>query len=235
VPPRSQFGFGATGGPWGGALSDLVRVPFADAMLVLVPDGLPPADIASVSDNVPDGYRAAGVYLEDEPGQSVLIIGGGGGGSIGLYAAGIACAMGAPLVHYMDPDPRRNAVAESLGATVIDWPPPERLGPYPITVNATGDAAALACAVRSTEPGGTCTSTGIYFSPTTMPLLDMFVTGMTFKTGRAHARAFIPRVLNLIHEGRFHPEVVTSAVIPWENAAVELLDIQLKVVIARAD
>ena len=39
VPPRSMYGFGAFGGDWGGALSDLVRVPFADAMLVAAPAG----------------------------------------------------------------------------------------------------------------------------------------------------------------------------------------------------
>jgi len=40
---------------WGGALSDLVRIPFADAMLVPLPPGVEAATFASVSDNVPDG------------------------------------------------------------------------------------------------------------------------------------------------------------------------------------
>ncbi len=39
VDRLSMYGFGGLGGPWGGALSDLVRVPFADAMLLPLPEG----------------------------------------------------------------------------------------------------------------------------------------------------------------------------------------------------
>ena len=42
VRPGSMYGFGAFGGEWGGLLSDLVRVPFADAMLVPLPAGIAP-------------------------------------------------------------------------------------------------------------------------------------------------------------------------------------------------
>ena len=51
------FGFGAEATRFGGFLSDLVRVPFADAMLVGVPDGVAPEAAASVSDNITDAYR----------------------------------------------------------------------------------------------------------------------------------------------------------------------------------
>jgi alcohol dehydrogenase len=34
VPPISMYGFGVAGGHWGGALSDQLAVPYADAMLV---------------------------------------------------------------------------------------------------------------------------------------------------------------------------------------------------------
>uniref|UniRef100_UPI0014839C56 alcohol dehydrogenase catalytic domain-containing protein n=1 Tax=Mycobacterium avium TaxID=1764 RepID=UPI0014839C56 len=43
VPPASMYGFGISGGLWGGALADLMAVPFADAMLVALPDGVEPA------------------------------------------------------------------------------------------------------------------------------------------------------------------------------------------------
>lgn len=74
VAPRSQYGFGAFGGDWGGAFSDTVRVPFADRMLVRVPVGVSPEHIASASDNLPDGYRAVAPYLAELPGATVLVV-----------------------------------------------------------------------------------------------------------------------------------------------------------------
>ena len=52
----------------GGFVSDLARVPYAEAMLVAVPDGIEPARIASLSDNIPDAWRTVGPQLEAEPG-----------------------------------------------------------------------------------------------------------------------------------------------------------------------
>ena len=37
-----MFGFGSFGGDWGGFMSDLVRVPYADHMLVPLPEGVDP-------------------------------------------------------------------------------------------------------------------------------------------------------------------------------------------------
>src|SRR2546423_1062784 len=57
VPPASTygFGFGAEGTQWGGFLADLIAVPFADAMLIPLPDGISPEVAASASDNITDG------------------------------------------------------------------------------------------------------------------------------------------------------------------------------------
>jgi hypothetical protein len=38
-------------------MRQLVRVPFADAMLVRLPGGIDPRAVASVADNVPDAWR----------------------------------------------------------------------------------------------------------------------------------------------------------------------------------
>src|SRR3990172_750143 len=45
VPPTSLYGLGAVTGDWGGGFSDLVRVPFADAMLVRLPKGVAPESV----------------------------------------------------------------------------------------------------------------------------------------------------------------------------------------------
>src|SRR6185503_5745343 len=101
---------------------DLVEVPFADAMLVPLPAGVDPAAAASASDNIPDGWRAVAPFLADRPGAPVLVLGGAGGGSVGLYAAAVAVALGSERVDYVDEDPDRLTRAERLGAHALQEP-----------------------------------------------------------------------------------------------------------------
>jgi threonine dehydrogenase-like Zn-dependent dehydrogenase len=231
VPRMSMYGL-PLGPEYGGFLSDLVRVPFADAMLVPVPDDVSPASVASLSDNIPDAWRTVGPQLDAEPGAPVLIC--GGAGSIPLYAAGIAVAMGAERLDFAGGRPEHREVAERLGANLLDEELPQRLGPYPITVDASGDRAGLACALRSTEPDGICTSIGIYFEPETpVPLLEMYTKGIRFTTGRPHARESMPRILELVRDGSFHPERVTRETAAWDDAAEAFAAHSAKLVITR--
>src|ERR671918_1251331 len=181
VPRLSMYGL-PLGPEYGGFLSDVVRVPYADAMLVPIPDGVEPAAVASLSDNIVDAWRTVGPQLEAEPGAAVLIC--AGAGSIALYAAAIAAALGAERVDFAGGRPFERDIAEQLGANLADEEFPKRLGPYPITVDASADPDGLACALRSTEPDGVCTSIGIYFAEQTpVPLLEMYTKGIRFNTG----------------------------------------------------
>jgi len=110
---------------------------------------------------------------------------------------------------------------------------PDRLGAYPFVVEASANEDGLACALRSTAPDGTCTSIGIYATPTTpVPLLEMYTKNITFITGRVHAREAIPAALDLIASGRFDPAPITSREIAWDDAAEALAEYREKLVIA---
>jgi alcohol dehydrogenase len=233
VKAGAMYGLAPLGGEWGGALSDLVRVPFAEAMLVPVPAGLAPATIASASDNLPDGWRTVGPYLEKLPGAPVLIVGGALTGSIGLYATAIALALGASKVDYVDIDLARLEVAQKLGANPLEVKGayPRKFGAYPITVDSSANPEGLASALRSTEPGGNCTSTGIYFKPVALPLLEMYTIGMNFTTSQLSARTVIPKILELVQAGRLHPELITSDTASWNEAGEALLSYRTKLVI----
>ena len=79
-----------------------------------------------------------------------------------------------------------------------------------------------------------CTSIGIYYEPLTpVPLLEMYTTGVHFHTGRAMARAAMPAMLELVAEGRLHPELVTSNVVGWEHAPEAVQAPERKLVIER--
>jgi alcohol dehydrogenase len=215
----STYGFGPAVARWGGFLSELVCVPYAEHMLVPVPDGVAPAAVASASDNISDAWRAVAPPLQQEPGAAVLIVGGASSGSIGLYAASLALALGAQSVLYVDADGARRRTAEALGAQTLAETP-QRLGPFAVTVDSSADPDGLALALRSTAPDGTCTSTAIYFGEQpSLPLLEMYTKGITFKTGRAHAREAMPHVLQLAASGAIHPELVTTGTVAWDDAA----------------
>jgi alcohol dehydrogenase len=231
VPRMSTYGL-PIGPDYGGFLSDAVKVPFADAMLVPVPEDVDPKAIASLSDNIPDAWRTVGPQLDAEPGATVLIC--GGAGSIPLYAAAIAVALGAQRVDFAGGSPEDRELAERLGANLVDEEFPKRLGPYPITVDAGASHESLHCALRSTEPDGICTSIGIYYEPETpIPLLEVYTKGIWFHTGRPHAREVMPRILELVQAGSFAPELVTREQAAWDDAVEALVSHRGKLVISR--
>ncbi len=221
VPLMAAYGMAPIAGlDGGGFMSDLVLVPYADAMLIAVPQGVDLTTVASLSDNIPDGWRAVGPFQGELAGldageRRVLVV---GRLSIGLYAAAIAAALG-NHVDYVDTDPQRLAAAEKLGAVVHDRAKPDKAwGRYPVTVNTSADAELLAATLRATWPDGVCTDTGIYYQPAVeMPLLAMYTRGVKFVTGRVNARVVIPRVLELLAAGLDLAPAV-DRVVPWEEA-----------------
>jgi threonine dehydrogenase-like Zn-dependent dehydrogenase len=221
VPLMAMYGLGPLAGlNGGGFMSDLVLVPYADAMLISVPDAVDAISIASLSDNIPDGWRAIGPYrdelaLLDPADRRVLVV---GRLSIGLYAVAFAAALGAH-VDYVDTDEQRLAAAQKLGAMVHDRVKPDKSwDPYPVTVHTSAELSSLAATLRATWPDGVCTDTGIYYKPTVeMPLLPMYTRGVRFVTGRVNARAAIPRVLELLAGGcDLSPAV--DRIVSWEDA-----------------
>ncbi len=220
----STYGFGPAVERWGGFLSDAVLVPYAEHMLVPLPAGLAPAALASASDNLSDAWRAVGPALAEDPGAPVLVAGGASSGSIGLYAVALALGLGAESVVYLDADEGRRAMAQALGAqTLADTP--KRLGPFPVTVDASGKPGALKLALRSTAPDGVCTSTAIYFGEQPeLPLLEMYTKCVTFTTGRVHARPAMEHVIELAAAGAIAPERIISHTVAWDDAADALAE-----------
>jgi threonine dehydrogenase-like Zn-dependent dehydrogenase len=220
------------GDDYGGFASDAVRVPYPDAMLVPIPDGVSPTAVASLSDNIPDAWRCVAPPLAERPGSPVLIA--MGAGSIALYSVAIALALGAERVDVVGGNSRDRELAEKLGANVLDEEFPDRAGFYPITVDASADPKGIACVLRSTDRDGYSTSIGIYLEPTPLPLLDMFTQGVTFVTGRPHVRTLMPEVLDLIRAGKFDPDPMTVNKVDWEDAEEALSDLRAKTVVCRA-
>lgn len=237
VPTFSMYGgVGGKNDGWGGALSDCVRVPYADAMLVRVPEGVDAEDIASASDNLSDGWRTVAPGLTEKPGAGVLVL-GGPIKSIGLYAAAVAVALGAERVDYLDRNNERLDIAARIGANPLPGSFVKLAAlarSYPIVVDATNDPRGLRFALKSASVGGVCTSVGIFpRKQTGLPLLRMYSHGLTLRNGVSNARANIPAVLELVRSGALRPGLITTLRAPWDQAHEAFLENSVKVVVKR--
>ena len=227
----AAFGFGPACGPWGGMVADSLRIPYADHLLVRVPDGVDPLRVAAASDNLADAWRAVVPPLRERPEGAVLVL-GGGGKSIGLYAAGLAVAHGAAVVDYVDSSEIRRDVAAGLGATVLVKGRADRR--YDIVVEASSTAKGLRAAVRSLAPGGVCTGTGYYLAPSTkVPVMDMYATSATLKVGVSHVRPVLPELLDFVAATGFPAERVTSLLAEWDDAPAAYATRTTKLVLHR--
>ncbi|MEJ1179749.1 MULTISPECIES: zinc-dependent alcohol dehydrogenase [unclassified Pseudarthrobacter] len=232
----AAYGFGPACGPYGGMVADLIRVPFAEHMLVPLPDGLDPLRVAAASDNLADGWRTVVPQLRARPGAKVLVLGGGGGRSIGLYAAGLAVAHGASKVDYVDTSHRRLDVAHSLGADAhqrTGKSASPRAG-YDIVVEASSTASGVRKAIRATAPGGICTAIGYYPGTNTgIPLMHMYANDITLHLGVSHPRAVLPELLDWVHTNNFPAEKVTSHLADFDDAPSAYAEHATKLVLHR--
>jgi len=234
LPPLSDYGMQPLSGTeYGGMLSDLVRVPFAEAMLQPIAPGLEPQALASVADNAVDGYRAVAPHLAELPGSDVLVV-AHGIRSIPLYAAQAAIALGAGRVDLASDDDEVLALAERLGARPLRTDFGKRAGRYPIVVDSGVTLPGLHYSIRSTVPEGICQSTSFHAGgDVPLPLGKMYTLGIRFVIGRANSAALLPEVLPLIADGRLRPEAVTTRVVDWEEAPAAYLEPTIKLVVRR--
>lgn len=235
VAPGTGFGLGPHGGhDLGGALAELVRVPWADVMLIPLPADLDPVSAAGIPDNVADGYRCVAEPLRARPGADVLVV-GGLAASVGLYAVMAATALGAASVVYVDDDPGRLALAASLGAETVDargrWDGLKLDRRFPVAVDANVLDAGRDLALRMVEPCGTVTSvSGGATSHAQLPLSAMYNRGVRYEIGRVHACATAGPVLDLVTSGALDPGRIVTDVVPFSDAVAAMTAPATKVV-----
>jgi alcohol dehydrogenase len=235
VPSGTAFGLGPHGGiDLGGALAELVRVPWADVMLIPLPEGMDPVVAAGIPDNVSDGYRCVAAPLAERPGAPVLVV-GGLAPSVGLYAVMAALALGSKRVVYVDDDAARLELAVAAGAEVVDakdqWDSLKLAERFPIVVEANVLDSGRNFALQSVEPCGVCTSvSGGASSRSNLPLQSMYLKGVRYEIGRVHACATARPVLDLVSSGALDPARIINKVVPFSEAIEGMILPVVKVV-----
>jgi threonine dehydrogenase-like Zn-dependent dehydrogenase len=111
------FGYTHLTGGYPGGQAEYLRVPFADATHIKVPDGIPDEKLLFLSDIFPTGWQAA-VQCDIQPTDTVAIW---GAGPVGQMAIRSAILLGAKQVIAIDRVPERLAMAEAGGAVTINF------------------------------------------------------------------------------------------------------------------
>lgn len=215
----------------GGALSDIIRVPYADHMLIQLPKNTKLESFVSIADNLADAYRAILPALNTKKEKRICIL-GGGAPSISLYAVALASFFEMEEILFYDRNRVRLEMAESYGAKVVDDPSAIK-DFYPFTHDATGKHEGLLGAISLTQPGGVCTSSSILPNQTSLPLSDMYLNNIQLNTGLINSRQLIPDLIEIIHERDFCPEKITTLYSDWADAHYAFFEKTTKLVIKR--
>ena len=217
----------------GGTMSDILKVPYANKMLIPILDGLNLDGLGSASDNLPDAWSRVAPFLQNKPDQKVLII-GGTAKSVGLYATAFAVKMKTKQVDYVDISKERIEIAIKLGANGINKKFKEHNGNYDLIVNASSSTKAIDYGIKHLNSGGILSSAMIYLNKKiNVPYFRMYAKNLTLKTGLANPMADIPQMMKFIKNEKLQPEMVTTHIGDWDNADKELLKRTTKVMIKR--
>ena len=218
---RALFGYSGVYQRLDGGQAELVRVPYAERSLFVVPDTVPDESAVFVADMLPTGYNA--VQRADlAQGDVVAVLGCGTVGLMAILFAqrvarrviavdGIAARreMAAAMrAHAVTPDEAVDAVAaatEGLGADAV--------------IEAAGVPAALTSAMSLVRGLGTVSVVGAHFEPD-FPLDNglMFEKEMTLRVTWGHPFNDRERILAMLAEGTIDPRPAITHRFPLAEA-----------------
>lgn len=210
----SLFGYGEIVGPYTpGGQAERVRIPFADQVLIKIPDSMSDEQALFVGDILSTGY-ACTEKVGIQEGDCVVVL---GGGPVGLMAAMCAQLYRPGSVFVVEPCMERHATAKLCGVTPIT---PDQLEPIfnatggegaDVIVDAVGKPETISRSLELLRGAGSIVCVG---SPQTKSIpfaakvafakeaTLSFVVGNPMKYGQV--------LLDLIVEGRLRPEMIIT-------------------------
>lgn len=200
------FGWISGGRGLNGCQAELVRIPFADATLMGIPEGVSDQAALLLGDNLSTGFYCADM-AGDCAGAVVAVI---GCGTVGLLGAMAAIRKGADKVFAMDPVAERRARATNLGAAALT---PDEQGIRAVR-QATGGRGADAVmelvgmpdaqrlAYQLLRPGGVMSVIGCHCTPEfSFSPAEAYDKNLTYRTGRCPARAYMDGLAEWVQDG----------------------------------
>lgn len=218
VPWLSSFGLGAMSGNWGGAMSDILSVPYADAMLFPIPKNMEAASATCLACNMSDAYRCVAPQLAQNPEAPVFIV-AGAFDNIALYSAGIATSLGASQVDIYGIHPSAHEKVEAMGANVLMSNKEVKANQYPIAVDVSMNIERLGLALNACAPAGHITLSTMYPGESKpLPLMQMFEKCLSLTTGQPDLSSSIGPALKLLSSNIQKFDVIMDDIKPWNEA-----------------
>jgi S-(hydroxymethyl)glutathione dehydrogenase/alcohol dehydrogenase len=230
------FGYSQMTGGFDGGQAEHVRVPFANAGPLKVPDELNDEQVLFLSDILPTGYFGADM-ANVQPGDDVAVF---GAGPVGYFAAMSALLRGAARVFSIDHLPARLDKTAKLGAEPIDFDredPVERIkretkGRGALCIDAVGyEAIGHHNHNKSANPAyipqdslqvinwmvdcarkfSTVSIPGVYMSDfVNFPFGNFFNKGLQIRMGQCPVKNYNEQLMHLVETGRIDPTQLIS-------------------------
>ncbi len=197
-----------------GCQSEFVRIPFADATLKKVPQGLTAESALLLADNFSTGYYCAEMADVTPEGVYVVI----GCGNVGQLALMAARSLGAQTLVAVDPVAERRVMAEKSGALSVA--PENALALVMELTDGRGADAVMEVvgmpdaqrlAYQLIRCHGVMSVVGCHCTPHfSFGPMDAFNKNLTYRTGRCSARHYMDQLTDRVVAGEFpFDELVT--------------------------
>lgn len=214
---EGAYGQCTGGGGWvlghriDGVQAELVRVPFADTSLHLLPEKVTDEDALLLADILPTSFEVGVLNGHVQPGDTLLVV---GAGPIGLAALVTASLYSPAAVVVADTSPARRDAAKRFGATACVATAEEaRQALDELTAGRGADVAIEAVGLPETfemcttlvRAGGHVANVGVHGKPATLHLEELWIRNITITTGLVDTRT-TPRLLRMLAAGQLRPQ-----------------------------
>jgi alcohol dehydrogenase len=194
-----------------GTQAELVRVPYADTSLYLVPDEVTNEQAIFLADSLPTGYEVGVLAGQVRPGDTVAVV---GAGAVGLSAILTTGLWGASRVIAVDSNKFRLDRALEFGATDALEPDlstvanvkamTDGLG-VDVAIEAVGYPETLLTAAALVRPGGRIANVGVHGVPVELPMQELWIQNVTMTMGLVDTVS-IPTLLKMVASGKIPAE-----------------------------
>lgn len=222
----AQVGF--WGGDNDGGQGEFVRVPFADAVLVPIPDIIRSsptlrAAVLALTDVMGTGFHGVCTSGLRQGGDVVVI----GDGAVGLCAVLSARYLGARRIVSVGHHPGRLAIATAFGATeTVDSHDADAVGTIreltgggaPSVVEAVGVQSSLDLALDVVRDGGVVSFVGVPAGMERLTFRRLFSGNVSLRGALAPVRAYLPELMAALAAGVIDPSPVFTSRLPLGSA-----------------